>query len=140
MDPADLQEARRLMQLEYETAIKGIADFDDQRGRIKQWAITVAGALLALAVSADSWSLGVIATATIIFFAYMDIMYMAAQMKIIKRSHELESFMEKARRGDFAAADSYIFGVGEAHGREIPWRLVLAELRRRPQIVVFMSA
>jgi hypothetical protein len=64
------------MQLEYETAIESIAKFDEQRGWIKGWTITVAGALLALAVNSHTWSLGVIASAAVVFFAYIDIAYM----------------------------------------------------------------
>jgi hypothetical protein len=139
VDQADLEEARRLMQLEYETAIESIAKFDDQRGWIKGWTITLAGALLALAVNSHTWSLGVIAAAAVVFFAYIDIAYMVVEQKLIDRSHELENYLEAARRRHFAVADSYIFGIGAAHGRKYSWRKVLGALLHRPQIVVFYA-
>jgi hypothetical protein len=125
------------MQLEYETAIASIANSEDQRGRIKGWTIGVAGALLALAVNSGNWSPGLIAAAAVLFFAYIDIVYMAVEQKIIVRSHELEAYMESARRGDFAEVNKYIFGIGEAHGRKYSLREVLNILGGRPQIVVF---
>jgi hypothetical protein len=137
MNPDDLAEARRLLQLEYETAIGSIATFDDQRGRIKWWTIAVAGAVLALAVNSHNWLPGIIAAAAVIFFAYMDIVYMAVQQKIIDRSHELENYMEAARRGEFAKVNKYIFGIGAAHHRKYSWRQVRDILFGRPQIVVF---
>jgi hypothetical protein len=137
VDQADLEEARRLMQLEYETAIESIANFDDQRARIKGWTIAGAGALLALAVNSHNWSPGMIAAAAVLFFAYIDIAYMAAQQKIIDRSHELEAYTEAGRRGDFAKVNEYIFGIGEAHDRKYSLQEVLGILGGRPQIVVF---
>ena len=100
VDQADLEEARRLMQLEYETAQGSIANFDGHRFRIKEWAVTVAGALLALAVDSHSWSLGVIATTAVLFFAYIEIIYMEIQHRVINRSNHLEKCKEAARRGD----------------------------------------
>jgi hypothetical protein len=100
VDQADLEEARRLMQLEYETAQGSIASFDGHRFRIKEWAVTVAGALLALAVDSHSWSLGVIATTTVLFFAYIEIISMEIQHRVINQSNHLEKCMEAARRGD----------------------------------------
>ena len=92
---------------------------------------------VAVAVNSHSWSLGVIATAAVVFFAYIDIAYMAVQQKLIDRSHELEKYLEATRRRDFAAADSYIFGIGPAHRRKYSWRQDIGKLRRRPQIIVF---
>jgi len=62
---------------------------------------------------------------------------MAVQQKLIDRSHELEKYLEATRRRDFAAADSYIFGIGPAHRRKYSWRQDIGKLRRRPQIIVF---
>jgi hypothetical protein len=59
------------------------------------------------------------------------------QQKLIDRSHELEKYLEAARRRDLAAADSYIFGIGPAHRRNILGGKSIGELRRRPQIVMF---
>lgn len=137
MDHPDLEETRHLMQLEYGIAVESIANFDDQRGRIKSWTITVAGGLLALAVNAHSWWLGAIATVSIVFFASIDIRYMTVQKKIILRSHELEDYIEAARRGNFTEVNSYIFGIGEAHGRKLSSHQVLNLLRERPQVVGF---
>jgi hypothetical protein len=125
------------MQLEYETAISSIANSEDQRGRIKGWTIAVAGALLALAVNSGNWSTGLIAAAAVVFFAYIDIAYMAVEQKLIDRSHELEKYLEAARRRDFAEVNKYIFGIGEAHGRKYSRRQVRDELLKRPQIIVF---
>jgi hypothetical protein len=137
MDQADSEEARRLMQLEYSTAQASIANVDGQRFRIKEWAVTVAGALLALAVNSHSWSLGVIATTAVLFFAYIDIMYMEIQQRVINRSNDLEKCMEAVRRGDLAAADSYTFGIGGVFFGRHPWRELPSRLRERPQMIVF---
>jgi len=65
---------------------------------------------------------------------------MAVQQKLIDRSHELEKYLEATRRRAFAAADSYIFGIGPAHRRKCSRRQDIGELRRRPQIVVLCRA
>jgi hypothetical protein len=50
--------------------------------------------------------LGVIAAASVIFFAYIDVVYMATQQRVIDRSDQLEAYLEAARRGNTALADS----------------------------------
>lgn len=132
----EIEEARRLMELEYETARTSIGNFDDQRFRIKGWAITVAGALLALAVSSDH-RLGVVASGAALFFAYLDVMYMSIQQRVIDRSNDLERYLEAARRGNLTFVDSYVFGIGDVFFLKGQWRRLPKMLRDRPQVVAF---
>jgi hypothetical protein len=139
MDTPDFAEARRLMQLEYETGHQSTANFDDQRARIKGWAITVAGALLALAVNAGNWWLGVIATAAVILFAYIDALVMAGQQNVLGRLNELERYMEAARRGNIEEADAYVFGFNVVYRHKPSSRQVLRLMVIRTPAVLFFS-
>lgn len=77
----EVEESRLLMQLEYETLRESIKRFDDQRFKIKGWAITLAGALLAVAVNSEK-RLGFVGAGTVLFFAYLDIVYMTIQQYV----------------------------------------------------------
>jgi hypothetical protein len=86
-----------------------------------------------------SWWLGVIATVSVVFFASLDVRYMTVQKKLIDRSGELEGYIEAARSRNFRELNSYVFGIGEAHGRQFSARQVLELLGDRPQIVGFYA-
>lgn len=130
------EEVRHLMELEYASARASIANFDEQRFRIKGWTITVTGALLAIAVNSDH-RLGWIAFAATFFFAYLDIVYMMIQQRVIDRSNDIESHMEAIRRGSTNTIDAYVFGLGRVFFVKGQWRHLPKMVSSRPQIVAF---
>jgi hypothetical protein len=121
----DLDEAKRLLALEYDQIRKKIDTFDTMRFQVKGWCLTVAGGLLFLAINSSRAAICFLALAATWFFAYIEIIYINRQQMLFDRSDYLESIMESARRGgpNGAQLDSYVFGVRFAFPRPTPRRL-----------------
>jgi non-ribosomal peptide synthetase component E (peptide arylation enzyme) len=133
----DENETFRLLELEYARLQESIDKFDDNRFKIKGWSITIAGALVALGVNTnEEVQLFIVAALLVLFFAFMESLYMSMQAQVIDRSNEIEELLELARReGIVAAHDSYIFGIGKVFKRRHTFR----RLRQRPHLVMFYS-
>ena len=105
---------QRLLELEYERLQASIDKFDDQRFHVKGWAITVAGALLALGFNAREPLVILAGGFVSLFFAYMEIPYMTMQERVINRSNELEELLDATQCGPLEDLQPpYVFGIGK---------------------------
>jgi hypothetical protein len=131
------EEVKRLLLIEYEQVRSKVAIFDGMRFQVKAWAVTSGSAILFLALNAKKPSLGVLGVAAVLMFAYIELVYMARQEVLFRRSDELESIMEALRRDpDCMAGERYVFGIRCAFPGESLWRMFPGLIRRHNQATV----
>lgn len=128
----------RLLELEFKTLQAAIDKFDDQRFKIKGWSITVAGALAALGINSANPTLIFAAAGSVLFFGFLELVFMRIQSDVFERSNLIEQLLEVARRGQPSAAlEGYCFGVSQAFVNTFSWRGIPDVLKYRLQITVF---
>lgn len=132
----------RMLELDLEYLHKTIDKFDNQRFTIRNWSVTVGGALLALAVGRKSFIIPLVGLLMVCLFAYLEIVYTNMQVRIQNRCTEVCSHLLRAVQDDpHAVSDQYKFGIREALGTEpLRWRQfpgLIHLIRPRPELYVF---
>jgi hypothetical protein len=119
-----------------------IDKFDGLRFKIKSWSITAAGVLAALAINTRRPAVLLVAVLLIFFFAFMEVLYMELEARVIDRSNEVvEGLLELARReGIVPTHDSYVFGIGKVFVPVFQWKTVPSLLRHRYHITIFYTS
>ncbi|GIJ46581.1 hypothetical protein Val02_34670 [Virgisporangium aliadipatigenens] len=129
-----------LLRLEYERLQSSNDKYDDQRFKIKGWAITVAGALFALGANTKAPALPLAGAFLVLLFAYLEVMFMRLQTVIVARSNEVESLLESLRRnGPGPEHDAYVFGIGKVFMIPFSVRMIPKLVRNRQHISVFYA-
>ncbi len=127
----------RLLELEFESLQKALDKFDNSRFMIKNWAVTVTGALLALSVNAKNFGIALVGFAIVPLFAYLELLYMYMQRKVTSRADHIEYLLDLTMRidGPLAEAD-YSFGVSQAFKGKFEAKGLVKTLSGRPHIYV----
>ena len=126
--------------MEYDRLQASIDKYDDQRAKIKGWAITVAGALFAFGVNLGQPALVAAGALLVLFFGYLEAMTMGIQVAVIDRSNEVERLLELARREGFGAEhDAYVFGIGKVFVVPFIVRGIPRLIRHRLHITSFYA-
>ena len=131
----DRARIERLLEMEFENLQKINDKYDGSRFMVKNWAVTTAGAIVALSVTARSPGLAVIGVAAVGAFAYLEILYIYLQDHVVARCNRVEDLLDAAARGDVPTrADDYRFGISHAFKGKYELRGVVNALRGRPHI------
>jgi hypothetical protein len=126
--------------MEYDRLQASIDKYDDQRFKIKGWAITAAGALFAFGVNMTQPALVAVGALLVLFFGYLEVMTMGVQAAVIARSNEVEGLLESARRdGVGPEHDAYVFGIGKVFVVPFLVRSVPRLIRHRKHITSFYA-
>ena len=126
-----------LLEFELDSLQKDLDKFDNSRFTIKSWAVTVTGALLALSVNAKNSGIALIGLVIVPLFAYLELLYMYLQTKVISRADCIEHLLNSTMWADGPLAeDKYRFGTGQAFKGKYEIKGLLATLRGRPHIYV----
>jgi hypothetical protein len=128
-----------LLEFELESLEKMLDKFDNSRFQIKNWAVTVTGALLALSVNAKDFRIALVGFAIVPLFGYLELLYMYIQTKVILRADIIQSMLDSMMRSGrpLVLDDGYKFGAGQAFkGGKFDVKGMLATLRGRPHIYV----
>jgi hypothetical protein len=137
--PDETLQARqtRLMEIEAQSLHQALDKFDNSRFTIKNWAVTSAGALLALSVNARNSGIAIVAFVVIVLFAYLELLYMYIQAGVLDRINRVEQLLDSTLRSTAPQADSgYRFGTSQAFEGKFKVKGLLAVLRGRPHIYV----
>jgi hypothetical protein len=126
-----------LMRLEFDRLQASIDKFDDQRFKIKGWAITAAGALFAVAVNVHESVLAIAGAVLVLFFGYLEVVYMNMELHAIRRCNDVEALMNRAATGLPPKNDEYIFGLGQTFAFDFHVRLIPEILHKRHYITAF---
>jgi hypothetical protein len=133
-----------LLELEYNKLRNSIDKFDDHRLKIKGWTVTASGALLALGAHLKEPMVIAAGIIAVIFFAYLEIIYMEMEACCIDRGNHIEELLELARRiGPGVDLDGYVFGIGKVSMAALPrprleglgsavWQCIPGDTGRRP--------
>jgi hypothetical protein len=128
-----------LLEFELDSLQKMLDKFDNSRFAIKNWAVTVTGALLALSVNAKDFRIALVGFAIVPLFAYVELLYMYIQTKVNSRLDVIESLLDSMIRNDqpLDLDRGYTFGTGQAFkGEKFDVKGMLTTLRGRPHIYV----
>jgi uncharacterized membrane protein len=99
---------------EYEYHRTGIDKFDGQRLQIRNWSITVSGALLAVAFSAKVVFIAYGSVLVALLFFFLEAIYMQIQHDVMQRSNHIETLINHHRRTG-QLQEPYEFGVSYAY-------------------------
>ena len=129
----------RLLELDLEYLHRTIDKFDNQRFSIRSWTVTMGGALLALAVSTKNASVPIIGLFAVIFFAYLEIVYMDMQVRVMARSTRVGQLLHSLVSDPSTLPDGdYEFGISAALGKDpFRWASVPSILATRPELYMF---
>jgi hypothetical protein len=103
-----------LLLKDFDYAQKAIDKFDAQRFQIKNWAITTAGGILAIAFGTRLPVVALSGVVTTVFFAFLEIVYTMMQAGVIARSNRLENLINASRTEQSARLPDYSFGISQA--------------------------
>ena len=124
-----------LLTLDLEYVQKTIERFDNMRFAIKSWTVTTIGAVLVVSVGAKNGAIAFVGVFLVFFFAFMELVYMDMQVRVIWRSRQLDVLIN-ATSGD--AVDAYKFGMSQVfHGRPFRFKELPPLLANRPEIYAF---
>jgi len=129
----------RLLELDLEYLQRTIDKFDNQRFSIRSWTVTTGGALLALAVSAKNAGVPIVGLFAVVFFAYLEVVYMDMQVRVMARSTQVGQLLHSLVSDPSTLPDDdYEFGIRVALGEDpFRWVNVPNILRGRPEIYMF---
>lgn len=129
----------RLLELDLEYLHRTIDKFDNQRFAIRSWAVTTGGALLALAVGARNAAIPIVGLLVVIFFSYLEIVYMDMQVSVMRRCTKVGQMLHLLASSPSALPDDdYAFGIRAALGKEpFRWANVPNILSTRPELYMF---
>lgn len=129
----------RVLELDLEYLHRTVDKFDNQRFTIRSWSITTSGALLALAVTAKNGWVPAIGFFVVLFFAYLEVVYMDMQVRVTSRCTEIGVLLQSAMLNSMTVLDEeYKFGVKAAFGPDpFRWSKVRRILSSRPELYMF---
>ena len=114
----ELEETKRLLELEYHKAWDKVGSLEEARHRIKGWAITATAGILALGANARRPPIILLGLLVALPMAFVESNYLVRQQAFLDRSEELEGIMEAIRRNGLCPeAQAYVFGLGATLGR-----------------------
>jgi hypothetical protein len=123
---------------EYEYHQTGMAQLDEQRLQIRNWSITVSGALLAVAFSAKVALIAYGSVLVALLFFFLEAIFLSIEQGVIDRSNFIETLINDYRTTG-AEPTAYEFGVSHAHQRDFSFkdmgRLIFG--RRRLHLTAF---
>src|SRR5262249_51890331 len=126
-----------LLEFELDSLQKALDKFDNSRFTIKNWAVTVTGALLALSVTAKNFGIALVGLAIVPIFAYLELLYMYIQTKVSSRIDNIENLLDWTMRVDGPLPEGeYSFGTSQAFAGKFEVKGLVATLRGRPHIYV----
>lgn len=99
---------------EYDYHQTGIDKLDEQRLQIRNWSITVSGALLAVAFSAKIALIAYGSVFVALLFFFLEAIHMSIEHRVIKRSNFIETLINHYRKTG-KLREPYEFGVSYAH-------------------------
>lgn len=127
---ASREEVLRWVEKDYDDARNAVDKFDGQLFTIRNWAVTSAGALLALGFSTSQWIVPVVGLVSVVLFAYLEMTYKCFHEDALFRGRQMERLIEQALMGgDFAAG--YRFGLSHAFHTPSVGRILKMFLLRR---------
>jgi hypothetical protein len=113
----------RIFELDLEYLHRTIDKFDNQRFTIRNWAITTGGALVALAVASRNGLIPAVGLFVVLFFAYLEIVYMDMQVRVMERCTRVGELLLLTVSNPTRLPDkNYAFGIWAAIGMD-PFRL-----------------
>ena len=124
-----------LLMKEYEYHRTGIDKFDSQRLQIRNWAITLTGAIFAISFSADMPLISCGAIFTTLLFGFLEMIYLTMQVGVIKRSNHLERLVNHYRKNG-VLPEEYQFGVSYAYRENFHLRRGITVVFRRGRLHV----
>lgn len=101
---------------------RAIDKLDAQRFQIKNWAVTTAGGVLAIAFGTQLSTIALIGLVTTLFFGFLEVIYTAMQADVIARSNKLENLINSSRDSQVARLPDYTFGISQAFAGVISFR------------------
>jgi hypothetical protein len=99
-------------------------------------AVTLTGALLALSVNAKDFRIALVGFVIVPLFAYLELLYMYLQTKVISRANRIEVVLDSMMRSGSPLAPDYRFGIGQAFEGVYDVKGMVATLGGRPHIYV----
>ncbi|GII25412.1 hypothetical protein [Planosporangium mesophilum] len=123
MGEIDPKESFALMLTDFEYLQKSIDKFDAQRFAIKNWAVTSSGAILAVAYGSRRPIVGIGGVLIVLFFGFLEIIYLEMQVSVIERSNQLEGLINRAR-AEKNSPPEYVFGIGQAFAKSFSFHRV----------------
>ncbi|MEV5720516.1 hypothetical protein AB0L41_42145 [Amycolatopsis mediterranei] len=129
----------RMLELDLEYLQRTVDKFDNQRFTIRSWSITTSGALLALAVTAKNVLIPAIGLFVVLFFAYLEVVYMDMQVRVMDRCTKIGKLLQLAMLHSVKTIEEgYTFGIRAAFGSEpFQWSRVRHVVSDRPEIYMF---
>lgn len=137
MGKEERDEVLRWLEKDYDDARAAIDKFDGQLFTIRNWAVTSAGALLALGFSTDRAVVPLVGLLSMALFAYLETTYKCFHEDAMRRGHELENLINEARFGAREPA-GHRFGLSPAFNAPT-WARIRRVLKVRRHIT-FMYA
>jgi hypothetical protein len=112
--------AIELLKLDHEVVRTVIDKFDSQIFTIRNWAVTMTGAIAALAVTVEEPLVLLVGLAPPIFFAFLELRYKSYSDEAISRGHYLEEQIQRVALEGKMPDPGYQFGMrGQIHRPEL---------------------
>ena len=130
-----------LLRLDYEISRSVINAFTDRLFTVRNWAVTLTGAIVALSLTAEQPVVLAVGLVPPLFFAFLESIYQSWLSSAILRSEYLESQMHEVALNGGALDQSYEFGVrGWIHSPYPQFRqMILGLLRRREALTLYLG-
>jgi hypothetical protein len=127
---ASREDVLHWVEKDYDDARNAVDKFDGQLFTIRNWAVTSAGALLALGFSTSQWVVPVVGLVSVVLFGYLEMTYKCFHEDALFRGRQMEGLIEQALAGgDFTAG--YRFGLSHAFHAPTVKRILKMFLMRR---------
>jgi hypothetical protein len=105
-----------LLKLDHEVVRSVIDKFDSQIFTIRNWAVTMTGAIAALAITVEEPLVLLVGLAPPIFFAFLELRYKSYCDEAISRGHYLEERIQRVALEGKMPEPDYQFGMrGQIH-------------------------
>jgi hypothetical protein len=128
----DQARAMDLLKLDYERVQAVIDKFDSQVFAIRNWAVTMTGALGALAVTVEEPLVLLVGLAPPLFFAFLELRYKSYSDEAIARGYYLEEQIHRLALEGKMPEQGYQFGIrGQIHRprlRQMVRRLIIGRV------------
>ena len=124
-----------MLEIEFEHLQRINDKYDGSRFVVKNWAVTAAGALVALSVTVRNPGLALVGCAAVAIFGYLDILYIYIQDHVLTRCNRVEDLLDAVSRGDVPTREEvYRFGISQAFEGKFRLGGLIGALRGRPHI------
>lgn len=141
MDPSLPDQARNervleFIKLDYEASHARVGHHDDQRFQVRSWAVTTAGAIVAVSLSLGRPQVILPALFTTLFFLLSELVILSFRVAYVGRCRDLEKLIREYLAGSHSILADYKFSPTAA-SRHLSWRLVVRMLVIRWEILIF---